>query len=368
MNAIHQADKVDAMKTGFVYDSCSAEAFRHCATAIPKWWSNRSNHCFLSTSPHAQIDKAHSPYNNHNACLSSLVNDRAYSAFRQSTNQRSASLPNEMSGMLVNTIGKQGSPQPGGNSMSSSVNVLSLIRQNSIHQTISSNVWLFHQGDPVQDVYLLEKGLVKMLRLEANGNNAIAELRFSGTLLGAASALANALAPMAAYTLTECKVARLSVQEFLRLEQSNASFAHELLVLISQQKQEQSLRYIRHATFSARAQLAQLLLLLCREFGREKNGEMCMASPLTKQDMAAWVGIAPQHLSALLREMKNDGLIAEEKGWLILRDLALLQYEAETDEKTSLSSRSSKGGGGISEFCFVTEEIFSSDLRFLKAG
>jgi CRP/FNR family transcriptional regulator len=255
-------------------------------------------------------------------------------------------------------------------SMSSPIDVLSLLRQHSIEQTISANLWLFHQGDPIGDIYLLEKGLVKMLRLEANGGEAIGELRFRGTLLGAASALANAPAPMAAYTITECKVARMSVQAFLQLEQSNTAFSHELLVLISQQKTEQSIRYTRHATFSARAQLAQLLLMLLREFGTERNGEWRLASPLTKQDMAGWVGITPQHLSALLREMKGDGLIAEEKGWIIFRDFALLQYEAETGEKTSLSPHLSKGGGGgrtlRPELCFLTEEIFSSGLRFLK--
>jgi CRP-like cAMP-binding protein len=106
------------------------------------------------------------------------------------------------------------------------------------------------------------------------------------------------------------------------------------LVYISQQKHEQSIRYTRHATFSARSQLAELLLKLWREFGTERNGELRLDSPLSKQDMAGWVGIAPQHLSALLREMKQDGLIAEEKGWIIFCDYERLKYEAETDEKT----------------------------------
>jgi CRP-like cAMP-binding protein len=173
-----------------------------------------------------------------------------------------------------------------------------------------------------------------MSRLEVTGGEAIQELRFSGTIIGAASALSNDSAPMSAYTITECKVARLSVREFLYLEQSNSAFAHELLVLISRQKQQQAIRHTRQATFSARAQIAQLFLMLFLEFGTEKNGEMRLASPLAKQDMAGWVGIAPQHLSALLREMKQDGLIAEEKGWIIFCDYERLKYEAETDEKT----------------------------------
>lgn len=177
-----------------------------------------------------------------------------------------------------------------------------------------------------------------MLRLEPSGSEAIAELRFRGALLGASSALANSVAPMSALTITECTVTRLSSREFLDLVQTNPDFLREMLFFISQQKQEQSIRYTRHAAFSARAQLAELLLKLWGEFGTERNGEMRLATPLSKQDMAGWVGIAPQHLSFILREMKNDGLLAEEKGWIIFLDLERLKYEAETGLKTNSTS------------------------------
>jgi CRP-like cAMP-binding protein len=44
------------------------------------------------------------------------------------------------------------------------------------------------------------------------------------------------------------------------------------------------------------------------------------------------LGITPQHLSKLLREMKGEGLIAEEKEWIILSDIQRLRHEAGTDE------------------------------------
>ena len=221
--------------------------------------------------------------------------------------------------------------------MTSATDVPDFLRQNSLQQTIPANTWLFQQDDPIRNIYLLEKGIVKLTRVEANGAESIGELRFGGTLLGAASALANVPVPLSAFTLTECKVARMSVADFLHLEQSNRAFSHALLVFVSQQKGEQSIRYARRAMFSARAQLAHLLLLLRREFGEVRNGEMRLASPLTKQDMAGWIGITPQHLSAILREMKRDGLLAEENGWIIFRDLKRLTYEAETGAKSTPS-------------------------------
>ncbi len=224
--------------------------------------------------------------------------------------------------------------------MSSNTEFLNAIREVGSQQTISTGTQLFRQDDPIRDIYLLEKGLVKMTRVEANGQESIGELRFSGTLLGAASALAKVPVPLSAFTITECKIVRISVRNFLQLVESNAVFSHELLVFISEQKGEQAIRHTRHSTFSARAQLVQLLLLLMREFGVARKGELQLASPLAKQDMAGLVGITPQHLSALLREMKDEELIAEENGWIIFLELDRLTHEAKTGEKPSLSSAS----------------------------
>lgn len=220
--------------------------------------------------------------------------------------------------------------------------ILSFIQQHSDSQTIPANTWLFRQGEPLRDIFLLEKGLVKMTRLEANGREVIAGLRFAGSLVGAASVMAGNPALMTAITSIECEVARLSAKDFLKLEQMNAKFSHDLLVFISQQNGEQAIHHGKQKAFPSRMRLAQLLLWLMRHFGVERNGDMRLASPLSKQEMAAWVGIEPPSLSAILREMKREGLIAEVKGWIILRDFQRLTYEAETGERSSVSLCSSK--------------------------
>ncbi len=224
--------------------------------------------------------------------------------------------------------------------MSLSTDFLDIIREVGSPQTISAGTQLFRQDDPIQDIYLLEEGLVKLTRLEANGHESIGELRFSNALLGAASALAKVPVPLSAFTIIECKVARISVRDFLQLVESDTAFSRELLISISTQKGEQAIRLTRHSAFSTRAQLAQLLLLLIREFGVERKGKLQLGVPLAKQDMASLVGITPQHLSALLREMKDEGLIAEENGWVIFLALDRLTHEAETGEKSSFSSAS----------------------------
>ena len=64
------------------------------------------------------------------------------------------------------------------------------------------------------------------------------------------------------------------------------------------------------------------------DFGVERHGQLQLALPISKQDIAAYLAITPQRLSNIFREMKREGLIAEEKDWITLSDRLSLTSEA----------------------------------------
>lgn len=218
--------------------------------------------------------------------------------------------------------------------MTSNPNILDIIRQYSFQQILSAHTFLFQQGDPIRDIYLLEKGLVKMTRGERNGQEVTVELRSAGNILGAASTLANEPAPMTAMTITSTHVHRLSVTEFLRLTKSDDAFLRYCIELISRQRNEQVNQRGQQSMLTARPRLAMLLLQFAQESGTERKGQLTLALPIAKQEIAAMLGITPQFLSNILKEMKLAGLITEEKGWVIFSDLQALKYEAETGKKS----------------------------------
>lgn len=217
--------------------------------------------------------------------------------------------------------------------MTATTDFLYLFRQNARAQSIPAQRFLFHQGDPVRDVYLLEKGLVKMMRSEPNGQEIIVELRFADNHLGVTSTLANEPAPMTAITATPCELYRLSVNEFLRLANNDRSFMHTLLALISRQRNEQISLRAQEGMLDARPRLITLLLRLAKELGIERKGKLYLALPIAKQDIAGMLGITPQSLSRILRKMKQEQLIIEEREWIILKNPQALQYKMEIGEE-----------------------------------
>ena len=138
---------------------------------------------------------------------------------------------------------------------------------------------------------------------------------------------------MTAITATPCELYRLSVNEFLRLANNDRSFMHTLLALISRQRNEQISLRAQEGMLDARPRLITLLLRLAKELGIERKGKLYLALPIAKRDIAGMLGITPQSLSGILREMKQEGLIVEEKEWIILKNLQASQYTIDVPTK-----------------------------------
>ena len=201
--------------------------------------------------------------------------------------------------------------------MLSNTGFLDAIREVGSPQTLSAGIQLFRQGDPIRDIYLLEKGLVKFIRTEMNGREMITEIRSGRSLLGVTSVFASQPAPTTLITLVSCEVYRVPVKEFLYLEKMNSAFTHTLLERISCQRNEQTVRHSQISLISARTRLEQLLAQFMDEFGVKRNGQLHLCLPISKGDIAGLLAVTPQRLSVILAEMKEDGLLLEGKGWLI---------------------------------------------------
>ncbi len=215
-----------------------------------------------------------------------------------------------------------------GNYMALREEFLTLIRQQAIQQAIAPEKFLFQQGDMLQSVFWLESGLVKMTHTESDGQENILDLRFAGSLLGVTSILAHEPAPMTAVTVMPCKVYRFPAHNFFAFTNNNADFTQALMKYVSQQRNEQLNLRAQQNILDARSRLLILLTRLAKVFGIERNGQIYLALPITKQDMAGMLGITPQRLSNIFRKLKIEGAIVEENEWIIIQELQALRRKS----------------------------------------
>ena len=201
-----------------------------------------------------------------------------------------------------------------------------------LHSSVSlipPEFYLFQQDQAINEVILIETGLVKLTRSEHNGNEIIVGLLSSGRLVGAPSAISNRRAVFNAITVTSCKAYRLSINLFFDLMHSDSTFSGFVTGTIIELQHEVIIRLSQIGLLDARSHLANTLLEFSRNATLQNNGEVRVQLPLSDVDLAKMLAIAPEHLSRLFRQLVTDGLIRRKGGWTYITDIDLLKQEAE---------------------------------------
>jgi CRP-like cAMP-binding protein len=181
---------------------------------------------------------------------------------------------------------------------------------------------LFHQGQPVRDVFYIAAGMVKLACTGADGRESILGLALPGQWLGLAPVIAGRPAPVSAHTCSPVVVKRMSAHAFRRRLEDDPAWSREVHRQHANELCEQ-MRWIGQlGTASARERLCRVLrhLIAALQIKKSAHG-VRFAVPLHQWELARLLAITPEHLCRLVRELETDGLIRRDKGMLVVPDV-----------------------------------------------
>lgn len=194
---------------------------------------------------------------------------------------------------------------------------------------------LFRQGFPAQGIYCIHSGLVKLVYLTQDGKELIVSLRSSGWILGASAVIIQKPYPVTAVTLMYCHLHYCSGVDFLRFAELNAEFSKHLLQLYSCEVYDQVKDLVMLGTLTARQRLEQLLMQMISSRGQK---ETRLKWPLKLEEIAQLIAVQPEHLSRLLKEMEEEGMIQREKGGIVVADAQRL-FNSNQASRTRFNER-----------------------------
>ena len=186
-------------------------------------------------------------------------------------------------------------------------------------QLYPPGVALLKQGQNCREVYLIEKGLVKLIHSSHKGKEFIIGIRSPGRVLGANSIILDVAYPATAVTLTHCNLVRVPAGMFLQSLASDPSLSTYVQYEESRDAYEGMVKLCGLACLSARERLEQLLCelaLALTHLDGEKPARFRL--PLKHWEMAELISVTPQHLCKLLKELQREGVLEVSKGHLVL--------------------------------------------------
>jgi len=160
------------------------------------------------------------------------------------------------------------------------------------------------QGETIRNIYIIKDGLTKCFISEENGKNFIIEFLGKGEVVGELEAIkkidclcnVEAINAVAAYAIPD--------HFFLKLTEENIEFSKLLL-------QELSTRIIQTSSRASFQQLYTLEygLMKLLKFQTEEN------ISVSKEDMAAYLGISVRSFNRTLKQMKAKGTFGGDENF-----------------------------------------------------
>ena len=190
----------------------------------------------------------------------------------------------------------------------------------SIVEKHSPGSTLFSEGDEAENVYEVVQGTLRLYKLLSDGRRQITGFLSAGHLLGLANDDCYLYTAEAITDVTLCRYPRT---RFVRMVDEVPGFARRLLAVTSNElcaAQDQMLLLGRK---SAVEKVASFILMIAGRGGLER-GEICI--PMTRSDIADYLGLTVETVSRTLTRLKQNGAIALPSSHCIkLRDVDQLQ-------------------------------------------
>jgi CRP/FNR family transcriptional regulator len=197
---------------------------------------------------------------------------------------------------------------------------------------IPSSTTLFTQGDTPSEVFHIERGMVKLIHMSENGQELAIGLPSQGSLLGAASLIVQEPYPFTAITVTSCALNRIPADVFLHLAKTDELFCWYLHEIHSRAVHQQASQMAALRYMSARQRFERLLLQFLSSVPvHERQTSMKIRLPLKRWEIAQLIAIRPEHLSRILQQIKQEGVLREENGCMIVSDVRKLRITDDYD-------------------------------------
>lgn len=206
---------------------------------------------------------------------------------------------------------------------------LKQVSENKCMSSYKKGEFVYLQGALPTGLYCVHAGKVKLTSTSNDGKSTIISIVTPGQLFGHINVFNNEAYQTTATVIEESKICYLEKKFFFTLLQEQPTVSLQLVTHLAREMgaAEKSISDLTQKTI--RARLATFLLDAAKNFGKENQNKITLDIKLTREEMASLIGGATETLIRLMTELKDEGIIAQNRKTIQILDLKALEKQAE---------------------------------------
>ena len=205
-----------------------------------------------------------------------------------------------------------------------------VVIKSGLRKKLRSKNILFHQGDSAKKCYLVNRGRLKLTKLNEQGKEVIFRYIGAGELTAAIAVLKNWTYPVTAESVEETDVTSWDKQMMIQLMRRYPDISINLLGIILGRLEDVQNRYLELCTKRVEQRIALTLLRLMRSAGSKTSEGIYIDIPLGRQNIADYTGTTLYTVSRTLSTWGKKGWIKSGRERIVVTDPHSLVQFAET--------------------------------------
>jgi CRP/FNR family transcriptional regulator, cyclic AMP receptor protein len=187
---------------------------------------------------------------------------------------------------------------------------------------------VFLQGDPLENVYFIYDGKIKIYKSDINGKEQIVAIAKKGEMFPHVGFFRKGDYPAYAEVIEPSTLIAVPISKFESVLIENPELCIKVFKVLGEKIVDLQNRLEEQILNNTYEQIIKLIIRLAQKHGQEKgDGTILLKSEFTNKDLANMIGTTRETISRTLTKMKKDELIeVDEEGNMIV-DIEILMEE-----------------------------------------
>jgi CRP/FNR family transcriptional regulator, cyclic AMP receptor protein len=187
---------------------------------------------------------------------------------------------------------------------------------------------VFLQGDPLENVYFIYDGKIKIYKSDINGKEQIVAIAKKGEMFPHVGFFRKGDYPAYAEVLEPSTLIAVPISKFETVLIENPELCIKVFKVLGEKIVDLQNRLEEQILNNTYEQIIKLLIRLAQKHGKEQeDGTILLKSEFTNKDLANMIGTTRETISRTLTKMKKDELIEVDNDGNMIVDVEILMEE-----------------------------------------
>ena len=187
---------------------------------------------------------------------------------------------------------------------------------------------VFLQGDPLENVYFIYDGRIKVYKSDVNGKEQIVAIMMKGDMFPHVGFFRKGDYPAYAEVLEPSTLIAVPISKFETVLIENPELCIKVFRVLGEKIVDLQNRLEEQILNNTYEQIIKLLIRLGQKYGKElEDGRILLKAEFTNKDLANMIGTTRETISRTLTKMKKDNLIEVDDEGDMLLDIEVLMEE-----------------------------------------